>query len=313
MLRIFLRLLFVAALAGAAFLIWRAISRYGLDALIDSLTQIPKARLGAAIAFAASSYFCLTIFDWLALRYAHKPLAWPKAALASFASLSIGHTVGLSALSSGAIRYRYYSRWGLRTGDVAKVILFSGMTVGLGLATLGGIGLILFPAEAEGLIGMHGTMLLLFAAACLAVPVAYLVLCIFVRGTLQVRKWRLELPEWRLALAQIGIGTLNYALVAACLHQLLSALSEVAYLKTAAIYVISQTAALVSHVPGGLGVLEATVLYLMRGDEGIGALLAFRCVYFFLPLFLGMVLFFATAVAPSRLASSGASERAPAE
>jgi uncharacterized membrane protein YbhN (UPF0104 family) len=49
--------------------------------------------------------------------------------------------------------------------------------------------------------------------------------------------------------------------------------------------------ALASHVPGGLGVLEATVLYLLPGGAAIGALIAFRVVYFFVPLAFGLPLF----------------------
>jgi glycosyltransferase 2 family protein len=46
-----------------------------------------------------------------------------------------------------------------------------------------------------------------------------------------------------------------------------------------------------SHVPGGLGVLEATVAYLLPDAAAIGALIAFRAVYFFLPLSIGLPAF----------------------
>ena len=82
------------------------------------------------------------MFDWLGLRYAGHPLAYRKAALASFTSLSLGHNIGFAALSSGAIRYRFYSRWELDPEGVAKVVVFCGVTVGLGLMILGGIALL---------------------------------------------------------------------------------------------------------------------------------------------------------------------------
>src|SRR5690606_31345638 len=136
--RLLLPLLVIAALFVAAVLLYRALSRYTLDEIVASAGAIPASRLVLAAGFAAASYLCLTFFDWLGLRYAGRPLAWRQAALASFVGLSIGHNVGLAALSSGAIRYRFYARWGLGAGDVAKVILFCGITVGLGLAVLGG-------------------------------------------------------------------------------------------------------------------------------------------------------------------------------
>lgn len=289
--RLVLRFLVLAAACGAAVVLYRALGRYTVEEIVASVGAIPAARLGGAFAFAAASYLCLTCFDWLAVRYAGKPLSWSRTALASFVSLSIGHNVGLAALSSGAIRYRFYSRWGLGAGEVAKVILFCGMTVGLGLAVLGGLALLLYPGEAARLAGLSRPALAGLAAACLAVPVVYLVLAAFVRTRLRFRRWTLDLPALPLAASQVAIGALNFACVAACLHQLLAAFSEVAYLEVAAVYVVGNVTALISHVPGGLGVLEATVLYLLPAGAAIGALIAFRLVYFFVPLAIGLPLF----------------------
>lgn len=286
--RLFLRLLILAAICGAAFLLYRTLGRYTLKEITDAVRAIPAGRLVSAAAFAAASYLCLTGFDWLAVRYAGKPLAWRRTALASFVSLSIGHNVGVAALSSGAIRYRFYSRWGLRMGDVAKVILFCGITVGLGLATLGGISLLLYPQEAEGLMGITRSELRGMSIVCLSLPLAHVLLSATLRGDLRLRRWSVRFPPVRLALAQIVLGTANFACVAACLHQLLAALSEAAYLEVTAIYVIGSVASLISHVPGGLGVLEATVLYLQPGAEAVGALIAFRVLYFLVPLGFGL-------------------------
>lgn len=288
---LFIRLTIGTIMAGAAYMIYRAVREYSLEEVVASLGTIPALHIAGALSFAALSYLCLTGFDYLALRYAGKPLAYRRAALASFCSLSIGHNIGVAALSSGAIRYRFYSRWGLAAGDVAKVVIFSGLTVGLGLATLGGIGLLLYPAEAEGLIGLHRPAVLGIGVTCLAAPLLYLGLCQVVRHPLHIRRWTIELPSPKLALPQILIGTANFACVAGCLHQLMSAFAELAYLKVAATYVIGNATALMSHVPGGLGVLEATVLYLLPGASSLAALVAFRVIYFFVPLALGLPLF----------------------
>lgn len=288
---LFIRLAIGTIMAGAAYMIYRAVREYSLEEVVASLGTIPALHIAGALSFAALSYLCLTGFDYLALRYAGKPLAYRRAALASFCSLSIGHNIGVAALSSGAIRYRFYSRWGLAAGDVAKVVIFSGLTVGLGLATLGGIGLLLYPAEAEGLIGLHRPAVLGIGVTCLAAPLLYLGLCQVVRHPLHIRRWTIELPSPKLALPQILIGTANFACVAGCLHQLMSAFAELAYLKVAATYVIGNATALMSHVPGGLGVLEATVLYLLPGASSLAALVAFRVIYFFVPLALGLPLF----------------------
>lgn len=289
--KLLLRIVIAVAICAAAVLIYRALSRYSLDEIVGSLRSIPAGRLAGAAAFAAASYLCLTGFDYLGIRYAGKRLAYRRAALASFTSLSIGHNIGVAALSSGAVRYRFYSRWGLSGEDVAKIIIFSGATVGLGLVTLGGIGLLLYPDDAENLMNLDDMVVRGIAILCLAAPVAYLGATVFVRGEVQIVRWTFRLPNPRLALAQIAVGTANFAFVAACLHQLLAALAPLPYLKAAAIYAIANGTALVSHVPGGLGVLEATVVYLIPGATSLAALIAFRIVYFFVPLSIGLPLF----------------------
>ena len=268
-------LIAAAAIGLAAFLLYRTLSRYSLDQLVEAVSAVPVPRLLGAAGFAAASYLCLTCFDYLALRYVGKPLPYPKAALASFTALSLGHNIGLAALSSGAVRYRFYSRWGLSTGEVAKVIVFCGITVGLGLLVLGGAALLLRSGLAVEITGLSLPIVIILGIGCLTVPAIYLILAAFVRKTLRIRRWSLEMPPLRLALGQVLIGSINFAFVAACLHQALAAVAEVAYLGVASVYVIANATALVSHVPGGLGVIESVVMYLLpeKVPLGLGSIL----------------------------------------
>jgi glycosyltransferase 2 family protein len=283
-------LIAAAAIGLAAFLLYRTLSRYSLDELIAAVTAVPGPRLLAAAGFAAASYVSLTFFDYLALRYVKRPLPYPKAALASFTALSLGHNIGLAALSSGAVRYRFYNRWGLKTGEVAKVIVFCGITVGLGLLVLGGAALLLRSGLAVEITGLTQPVVIALGIGCLGLPASYLVLSAFVRQPLRIRRWTLEMPPLRLAIGQVLIGAINFAFVAACLHQALAAVAEVAYLGVASVYVIANATALVSHVPGGLGVIESVVMYLLPQKDLIGPLLVFRFVYFLVPLGLGSIL-----------------------
>lgn len=285
-----MRALVVVAICFAVFLLHRALSRYSFEEVVASVGSVPPVRLLAAFGFAGCSYLCLTFFDALGVRYAGKPLPYMKTALASFVSLSIGHNIGVAALSSGAIRYRFYSQWGLDAGEVGKVILFSGMTVALGLIALGGAGMLLNPATAAQMTGLSMEAIFALGYACLAIICAYLLLSAFLRSSLRLGKWTLEMPSPRLACAQVLIGSVNFAFVAACLHQTLAAFTDAGYLTVSSVYVIANATALVSHVPGGLGVLETTILYLIPGGTLIGALIAFRVVYFFVPLGLGLTL-----------------------
>lgn len=276
-----------AAVLIAAVLLHRTLSNYSVADLADAVAKVSAARLVTAAGFAAASYLCLTGFDYLALRYAGKPLAYPRAALASFTSLSLGHNIGFAALSSGAVRYRFYSRWGLDAVDVGKVILFCGTTVGLGLMTVGGVALLAMSETATDLTGLGRGAVRALGAANLALVGAYLLLAATRHAPFRLWRWEMEIPSLRLALAQVAVGTLNFFFVAACLHQATAAVADVPFFGVASVYVIANATALVSHVPGGWGVIETVVMRLLSGADVIGAVLAFRIVYYLVPLALG--------------------------
>lgn len=299
----FLHAVVAVAILAAGWLIHRTLSQYSWQDIRSSLADIPPGNFALALAFAAASYICLTLFDFLALRYVGKPLAYRRAALASFTALSIGHNVGIAALSSGAVRYRFYSRWGLGAEEIAKLIVFCGATVGLGLVSLAGLCLILLPGTAGKVAGLGTGASMALGAGCIAVGAAYVAAAAFLRREVRLRNWRFQLPSAGIAALQVAIGTLNFAFVAACLHQLLG--GNAGYLETTAAYVVGNLTALVSHVPGGLGVLEATLAFLLGGSASIGALIAFRVVYFFIPLPLGLVLLLASEALSGTNAGAG--------
>lgn len=283
-------ILALAAISLAAYLLYRTLRGHSYAELSELLRSAAPARVAAALCFALGSYACLTLFDFLALRYAGKPLPYRQAALASFTSLSLGHNIGLAALSSGAIRYHFYARWGLGAGDVAKVILFCGMTVGIGLGTLAALALILRPDLAVKLTGLPTSAVFAMAIGLVVALASYLALCFFVRGRWRIGSWEIELPGPRLAAAQFVVGPLNFALVAACLHQALSSLGTVSYPDVAASYVLANIASLIAHVPGGLGVIEAVVATVLPGAGVVAGLIIFRVVYFLIPLLPGAAL-----------------------
>lgn len=297
-------LMTAAALGLAAYLLQRIFRQYSWDELRMSVAALPAANLAMAGAFAGASYLCLTIFDLLALRSVGHRLPYRKAALASFAALSIGHTVGLAVFSSGAIRYRFYSGWGLKAADIARIILFCALTAGLGLATLAATALLVAPDFGMRLTGFGRGIVLALGGIGALLPLLYLGLCATGRGTLRFRRWSIELPPLRLAVGQVVIGPVNFACVAGCLYQALAAAAEVSYPEVLAVYVIANVTGLLLHVPGGLGVIESIVLALVPGTNVIGALLVFRAVYFLIPFILGCLLLAATELARRRQAAA---------
>jgi glycosyltransferase 2 family protein len=144
----------LAALALAVYLLRRQLAEYSVADVRDSLAALGPLDLLAAVAFAAGSYFCLTLSETLSVRHAGKRLPYRKVAFTSFVALSLGHNIGFAALSSGAIRYRFYSSWGLTLGDVGRIVVLCGTTVALGHATLAGLALLGRPDLAAELLGL---------------------------------------------------------------------------------------------------------------------------------------------------------------
>ncbi|MEX2614746.1 MAG: UPF0104 family protein [Alphaproteobacteria bacterium] len=299
-LRIWQSLFALGAIAIAGYLLHRAVERYGIDAIVASVQGFTAGQLVPVGLFAVASYLCLTGFDALALRYVRQDVPYPYVAMTSFTSLSLGHNIGFAALSSGTIRFRLYSRYGLTAADIARLIVFCGVTVGLGLITLAGIVLAGRAQLASGALGVPTGVAVLLGAACICIAAGYVAACRFIRRPVSVRGFSLSLPSPGLALGQILVGTLNFALVAGCVHQAIGVAHDVPYLAVVAVYVLANLVAVISHVPGGLGVIESVVLTLIPGETVLGGLIVFRIAYYFIPLILGTIIFALSELVRSR-------------
>jgi uncharacterized membrane protein YbhN (UPF0104 family) len=273
---------------GALAVVWNVLRQFSLDQIGDSLRRLSAGNLALAALFTAGSYATLTGFDYLGVRYAGRRLPYRLVALASFTSLSIGHTVGLSPLSSGAVRYRFYSRYGLGPAGVAKVILFSAATVALGELSLAAVALLINAELAARILGVDPGTARLLGVAGLGLLGVYIGLAATIRPSITIKRWTFAWPSWRLALGQIAVGCANYALVAAALRAAIGPVEGLDYATVATAYILANLAALMSHVPGGLGVIEAVIVMLLPGASVIGGVIAFRVIYFLVPLALGV-------------------------
>lgn len=260
----------------------------------SSLEHVGARRFAWSLLFTGASYLTLTGFDWLGMTYIGARIGYGRVALTSFLSLSIGHTVGFAPLSSGAIRYRYYSEVGLDAAQVAQVIALSAVTVALGEVGLCGLALLWQPALGGKLLHVGRDLAVLIGAGCLVLPLAYLAAAGLVRRQLRWRQWSFRMPSLKIALAQILLGILNYALVSAALYSVFSSVGNAGFAEVATAYVAGNLAALISHVPGGLGILEMVIGALFPGKDSIGPLIAFRIAYYLIPLLLGCLTFAGT-------------------
>ncbi len=286
----------LVALGAAGWLVWQSVREYTLGDIVASVEAIPPHRLAIAAFFAAASYAVLTLFDHFGVVYCDHRLPYRKAALASFVSRSLGHSIGLAPLGSGALRARYYALWGFSAEAIAKIIVFTTVTVSLGQIGFAGIVLVAAPEPTAQYLHIAAGPVRLIGAACVLSLVGYVLLAAFLREPLRIRAWSFKLPRWRLALLQAVVGTLNFALLAGAMHELLVVATGASFWTIANAFVLANVAALISHVPGGLGVIEYVILSFFPGAQVFGPTLVYRTFYYLIPLGIGLVVFAATAV-----------------
>ncbi|HTV94813.1 MAG TPA: bifunctional lysylphosphatidylglycerol flippase/synthetase MprF [Steroidobacteraceae bacterium] len=279
--------LFGIALFGVAlFWLHHVIAQYRWRDILAHMRAIQSAQLGAAVLLTAAGYGCLTLYDALGLRFAGARVPYPRLALISFMGYAIGHNVGFNTLSGGAIRLRAYSVLGLTTKQIATVVAFGTLTFCLGAAALLGLSLLSQTPLSASVLHLHRS--LIAAAGCLliAVVVAYLTLACRRHEPLRWRRIVIPVPTPRIAFAQIGVASGDLLCAAGVLFALLPAHAHIGFAAFAAMFIIAIAAGIISNVPGGVGVFESVLLLLFRtmpADQLLGALLAYRIIYYLVP------------------------------
>ncbi|HUQ35635.1 MAG TPA: bifunctional lysylphosphatidylglycerol flippase/synthetase MprF [Aestuariivirga sp.] len=264
------------------------VSIYHLQDIKNDLFGLPSYVIASMIGLTLISYLLLSLYDFLALEYAGEKLIYAKVLLTSFLSYVISNNVGHALISGGSMRYRLYSRWGISTGSIVKVIVFCAMTYLLGAATiLMGVG-IAEPARLNS--GQALPFGSVYIILCLA---AGLLLTwwgfIFLHDKpIALRGHTVSVPSPWLAARQTLLGLADIFVASLVLFLPLLHMVEMPYSTFIIIYMLAQLAGLLSQIPGGLGVFEASFLFLASSQYPasglLAALVAYRVAYYFLPL-----------------------------
>ena len=386
----------VVLFAAALIVLQRELRAYRFADVIRAFHAIPGSKLGSALAFTALSYAVLPGYDALALAYVRRELPLRRVAFASFISYAISHTLGFPVLTGGAVRVRFWSAWGLSTGEIAQAVSFAGFAFTLGMVLMAGVVFVAAPAEMTQLLYLPFTSLRPVGAALLAVVATYVAWSVATAvrggasetvlgrravdgehgtdrvvddaaaaadeaagpalvasptagagltavfpvrsagadtavdasvlsdttplaldavvpdagassaregrgrastvGRVRIGGWAFPVPAPRLALSQLVLAAADWTVAGAVLWALLPNGSEpnaVPFLPFLGAFLLAQFAGVLSHVPGGLGVVETLLVLLLGryvpGAQVLGALFAYRAIYYVLP--------FATAVA----------------
>ncbi len=282
----------VAIILVAAFVLYRILHDIDPDELVDALEATDWRTLGIAGFFVAAGYLTLTFYDLFALRtIGRSELPYRVAALGSFTSYAVGHNVGASVFSGGAVRYRIYSAWGLSVIEVTKICFVAGLTFWLGNAAMLGLGVLYAPQAAHDFDQLPLWLNRIVAVFILGLLAAY-VAWVWIKPRIIGRDgWQVSLPGGPFTLLQILIGILDLSCCALAMYWLVPDEPHLGFVTVAVIFVTATLLGFASHAPGGLGVFDATMmvaLWQFDKEDLLAGLLLFRLLYYIIPFALSL-------------------------
>src|SRR5215470_10154121 len=257
--------------------------------ILTALTEIPHGNIALAALCVVCAFCTLTFYDFFALRTIGKrQVPYRIAAMSSFTSYSIGHNIGATVFTGGAIRFRIYSDYGLNAIDVVKICFLSGLTFWLGNLVVLGIGMAYHPSAASAMDLLPEAMNRLIGIGCLTGIVMYFVWLALGEGRRQLGQhgWKVVLPSARLTLVQVLIGVVDLSFCATAMYLLMPSHPAIDFLSLAVVFILATLLGFASHAPGSIGVFDAAMLVALPQfgrEQLLATLLVFRVLYFVIP------------------------------
>lgn len=287
------RVLTFAFFAAVAALLFSQARSVDWAKVLGVIREYPAGTLLAAAALAAGSHALYSTFDLLGRAWTGHRMPLRQVVPVTFVSYAFNLNLG-SLVGGFGFRYRLYSRFGLGSDVITRVLGLSLVTNWLGYLFIGG-GLFALRAVTppdDWKIG--ATALQALGMAMLGAALAYLLLCALRAGRrFSIRGHQFTLPRLRMALLQLGLSTLNWALIGAVVYVLLQ--QRIDYPTVLGVLLVAAVAGVVTHIPAGLGVLEAVFIALLSHrvprDEILAALIAYRGLYYLGPLLLAVAIY----------------------
>jgi uncharacterized membrane protein YbhN (UPF0104 family) len=284
----------VTVIAIACYVLYHMLRGIDVDDVIEAIKQTDYSSIALAALFVTAGYFTLTFYDLFAVRAIGRPdIPYRVNALAAFASYSIGHNVGASVFTGGAVRYRIYSAWGLNAIDVAKICFLAGLTFWLGNAAVLGLGIAYHPEAAANIDQLPAWLNRGAAIGIIVGLVAYVAWVWTKPRTVGRGPWTVVLPGGPLTLLQIAIGIVDLGFCALAMYVLVPDEPNLGFVVVAVIFVSATLLGFASHSPGGLGVFDAAMLvglWQMDKEDLLAGMLLFRLLYYIAPFVISVIL-----------------------
>jgi uncharacterized membrane protein YbhN (UPF0104 family) len=291
--RYFWPMVATATIVLSVWLLLRELRGLSLEKVGDSLAAIPTLHWALAAACTLVAYGALAGYDRVALLHLGKRINWLFITVCSFTTYALSHNIGASVVSGGVVRYRAYSTKGLSPAEIGLLIAFCSFTFILGTVTLIGLVLVLDP----DIVKRFGDLLPMTASRATGVFLLFLV-ALYVLGSvmrfkpLHIGRFAIVYPSLHVTLSQLAVGICELLGAAGIIYFALPDVGNPGYFIVLGIFLMSFSAALISHVPGGLGVFELVfVMGLpdMADADVIAALLVFRLFYLIVPFIMALV------------------------
>ncbi len=284
----------VLLVVGLMYLLYHNLSKFDYRSILDTVKSYSPVSLALAVAFTALSYALMGGYDWLGQIYIGKRQNWKRTLLVAFYSYVLSLNVGLSIVSSSAVRYKMYQGWGYKPREIAKLIVFASVSFWLGLVVLAGVALCATDVSFDGAYPIPDVLVKPLGALMVLLGVAYVVACRFSHRGLSIRGKTLSLPGWKSGVGQIGITIADTIAAATALYFLIPD-ENLSFFAFTSIFCIAFFGGLVSSTPGGIGVFETVFLLFLPtqadSNELMAALVVYRAIYFLLPLLVACSLF----------------------
>lgn len=272
----------------------RTLKGVDVGVILAALQDTSPMQIALAALCVVCAFFTLTFYDLFALRtIGKKHVPYRIAALSSFTSYTVGHNIGATVFTGGAIRFRIYSEWGLSAIDVAKICFISGLTFWLGNLFVLGVGLIWHPEAATPMNLLPSWINRLIGVGGIVGIGAYLLWLSLDRRELGRNGWKVTLPSARLTLLQIAIGVVDLGFCALAMYILIPTQPEIDFLSLSVVFILATLLGFASHAPGSLGVFDAAMLVALPqfGKEHLlASLLVFRVLYFVIPFMISITI-----------------------
>jgi uncharacterized membrane protein YbhN (UPF0104 family) len=282
----------LCAVGFSVWLLYHELRGISVEDVGDGLAAIPLhgwilAGLSSIVAYAA-----LAGYDHIALMHLGKKVSFAFITVCSFTTYALSHNIGGSVLSGAVIRYRAYTSKGLSGQEVGILVALCSFTFALGALLLGAVLLLSEPEVLERFVDI-----LPISASRMTGGLILALIGLYILGSwlglkpLRLGSLQIHYPRLPIVVRQLIIGPMELMAAAAIIYFALPEQGNPGYFIVLGVFVISFSVALLSHAPGGLGVLEIVFLAGLSDMDPaavLAALLVFRLFYLIIPLVLAL-------------------------